>query len=493
MYAATVPARTFALRSPAPRSYARPSVRAMAAASEPTINFDRVSDSIVVGSCLRNAADAQKAKEAGVAVVFSLQDATDLSAQGIDADAVAAACEAAGVKHVRCPTGDADEVEFRSKLPGAVAAFASAIAAAGAAGGTAYAHCNGGRGRAPTISTAYLFWLGGMSLADAAATMTAGRKSQPKMGVISGATADLLGLDGEASELSGEQRAGVEVKLKAMILAGGRRGAAARRPAVCSAAPAAGTDFEALQTHSVYSAATGEKVQLSSLWPQGSRCVVACLTHFADLSSIELAQKLLPALSQLQAAGVGFVAVGLGEPEKARRFSELLGFPLDCLYADPTGELYTALGFSPGFLPEANVSAYAKLLPMLAGIGSPGTLQEVLRGYFGDRNSKPVFSGASNLFDVLGSGYQRPFELATLRLFNMQLVLTHWKELAPVDERLLTQQGGVLVFEGSTTMYKHSDAGILRIADVEEVLAAALPAGAATEALPAQVQRGLMG
>lgn len=67
------------------------------------------------------------------------------------------------------------------------------------------------------------------------------------------------------------------------------------------------------------------------------------------------------------------------------------------------------------------------------------------------------------------------------------------KELAPVDERLLTQQGGVLVFEGSTTMYKHSDAGILRIADVEEVLAAALPAGAATEALPAQVQRGLMG
>lgn len=38
-----------------------------------------------------------------------------------------------------------------------------------------------------------------------------------QMGVISGATADLLGLDGEASELSGEQRAGVEVKLKAMM------------------------------------------------------------------------------------------------------------------------------------------------------------------------------------------------------------------------------------------------------------------------------------
>ena len=33
---------------------------------------------------------------------------------------------------------------------------------------------------------------------------------------------------------------------------------------------------------------------------------------------------------------------------------------------------------SPGFAPDAKISAYAKLLPMLAGIGSPGTLQEVL-------------------------------------------------------------------------------------------------------------------
>jgi hypothetical protein len=76
--------------------------------------------------------------------------------------------------------------------------------------------------------------------------------------------------------------------------------------------------------------------------------------------------------------------------------------------ADPTGDLYTALGFSPGFAPDATISPYAKLLPMLAGIGSPGTIQEVLRGYIGDRSAKPVFAsgggsgGGSNLFDVLG-------------------------------------------------------------------------------------------
>ena len=46
-------------------------------------------------------------------------------------------------------------------------------------------------------------------------------------------------------------------------------------------------------------------------------------------------------------------------------------------FADETGHCYKALGFSPGFAPDANVSPYLKLLPMLAGIGSPGTIQEV--------------------------------------------------------------------------------------------------------------------
>jgi hypothetical protein len=131
--------------------------------------------------------------------------------------------------------------------------------------------------------------------------------------------------------------------------------------------------------------------------------------------------------------------------------------------SDPSGELYRALGFSPGFAPDVKISAYAKLLPMLAGIGSPGTIQEVLRGYTGDRSAKPVFvatrggttdgmgsgvsgtvdgtvggggvaggaaEGGGSLFDVLGKDYQRPFELATLRLFNMGLVLSHCESTA---------------------------------------------------------------
>lgn len=239
----------------------------------------------------------------------------------------------------------------------------------------------------------------------------------------------------------------------------------------------------------VYKVATGEPTTLGSQWSgePGTRVVVALFTHWADLSSVEFAQKLLAVLPELQAAGVGVLAVGLGEVGKAKRFSELSGFPLDLLYAEPSSALYTGLGFNRGFLPDTQVSPYVKLLGMLAGVGSPGTIQEVLRGYVGDRNSKPVFTG-SNPFDILGKGYQRPFELATLRLYNMNTVLSHWAELAPADEQLLTLQGGCIVFNGPDVVFRHADSGILKYADVGKVVAAALPPSAATDA-PTQVLR----
>eukprot|EP00955_Chlamydomonas_euryale_P084782 364003-Chlamydomonas_euryale.AAC.30 len=101
-----------------------------------------------------------------------------------------------------------------------------------------------------------------------------------------------------------------------------------------------------------------------------------------------------------------------GQPVLRRRHMVVAGFVHSCahtpacVFADPDGSAYKALGFSPGFAPDLQVSAYAKLLPMLAGIGSPGTVQEVIRGYVGDKDSKPVFD-TSTPFDVLGTGYQR--------------------------------------------------------------------------------------
>ena len=53
-------------------------------------------------------------------------------------------------------------------------------------------------------------------------------------------------------------------------------------------------------------------------------------------------------------------------------------------------------------------------------------LRQVFRGYVGDRSAPSVFEGTTQLgkaFNTLGEGYQRPFELATLRLQNMAGIL----------------------------------------------------------------------
>lgn len=104
-----------------------------------------------------------------------------------------------------------------------------------------------------------------------------------------------------------------------------------------------------------------------------------------------------------------------------------------CTAADPEGVCYKALGFSPGFAPDAPVSAYLKLLPMLAGIGSPGTIQEVPLHAFSVaaclRHARPVpllpaaWSAATlfttDIFSCLDQG--KPADAAVL-LCNIQCV-----------------------------------------------------------------------
>ena len=111
---------------------------------------------------------------------------------------------------------------------------------------------------------------------------------------------------------------------------------------------------------------------------------------------------------------------------------------------------------------------------MCAGIGSPGTLAEVLRGYTGDRTAPQRFRDdevistgvlpaiPAGLFRRAGGGgFQRPFELATVRLRNMNEVLRHWGTYVP-DDRFITQRGGTfLLDETDSLLYVYRDRGIL--------------------------------
>jgi hypothetical protein len=140
---------------------------------------------------------------------------------------------------------------------------------------------------------------------------------------------------------------------------------------------------------SVYESTTGKENLLSKLIVRPRvKTFAVFLTHLGDLSSWELAQKLVYYIPKIDDAKLNLVAIAPGATvENAAEFSFRTKFPLERLYLDPEARSYEALKFEKGFLPNAKVSPYLKLLPMLAGIQSQGTIPEVLRGYFGDRSA----------------------------------------------------------------------------------------------------------
>jgi hypothetical protein len=118
--------------------------------------------------------------------------------------------------------------------------------------------------------------------------------------------------------------------------------------------------------------------------------------------------------------------------------------------------------------------AWLNLLLMCAGFGSPGTLAEVIRGYTGDRSAPQRLADdetiqAGPLPPIQGSffaraggrGFQRPFELATVRLRNMGEVLGHWRTYVPRDDFIAQRGGTVLLDHDDRVLYSHRDPGLL--------------------------------
>lgn len=243
-----------------------------------------------------------------------------------------------------------------------------------------------------------------------------------------------------------------------------------------------------MNVYSIFQQTDRQRVSDGAILPilsgceSASKLLVIICPQLGDFDSLEYAWWLQRDRQQLEDTGLTIRMVGIGDRSAGLKFCDFTGFPTAWLFVDPKAELHSQLDLYPGLslkLPSfsAAQNAWLNLVLMCAGIGSPGTLREVFRGYKGDRsapqliadeetvNAKPLPPIQGSFFNLAGGhGFQRPFELATLRLRNMAEVIGNWQTYVP-DPTYLTQRGGTFLFAANGKLaYEHRDRGILGFA-----------------------------
>lgn len=269
--------------------------------------------------------------------------------------------------------------------------------------------------------------------------------------------------------------------------------------------------FQLLEGQQLTRVSDGEKVDVGKELggPGLSLCILG--TYPADFNMIEYLQHLVPYIPDFKARGVTkFLVTINGSPASAKLIAQLVGLPDEVvLLSDETGSAGRAFGVGRGWLPDVDeltiggiklpISPYAKLFGMLLGLGARDTLPSVITGYLGNPwgSNKWIKSALAqgqragrwpdtvldlddsgavvgNKFDdlpIVGSWGRRPLELATLRLQTMiGISLARWDDLQPVDDRCLTQLGGMALVWGGRTVYEWRDNGICNVPDFERVL-----------------------
>lgn len=227
----------------------------------------------------------------------------------------------------------------------------------------------------------------------------------------------------------------------------------------------------------------GEIVPIFNGCENSEFLLVLIWSQLGDFDNLEYAWWLKRAEKELANKNIAIRAIGIGNRNSGLKFCQYTGFPESCLFVDPDAnihqelELYQGLNFNlPFFNPSQN--AWLNFLLMCAGIGSKGTLKEVFRGYLGDRqapqliaddeviHAKPLPALKGSFFNMAGGkGFQRPFELATIRLKNMIEVLSNWSIYVP-NSAYLTQRGATFLFDTQgNLLYEHREQGILDFAE----------------------------
>lgn len=245
----------------------------------------------------------------------------------------------------------------------------------------------------------------------------------------------------------------------------------------------------------------------------GQNSLVVLVPQLGEFDSSEYCEFLTASAGRLGESGIALRVVGIGDEDAADRFCSYTGLDRSALTADPGASLHRDLGLYdgpdigvpdwvsdrtlcfllgtlPGGAPDDGdmvrpvAAGWLRYLAMCAGIGAPGTLKEILRGYFGDYEAPERFSkegvveaGPISIGPGVGpvrvgpfsytqwfadeTGYQRPVELATVRLKHMVEVLTNW-DLYVTNPLTIAQRGGTFLFDGEgEVLYEHRSKGVL--------------------------------
>ncbi|KAI8106491.1 hypothetical protein M9435_001035 [Picochlorum sp. BPE23] len=160
---------------------------------EDGMNYTRILDDLIVGSCLQTEEDVEVLEQEGVRTIMCLQEDSDMEYFSLDVEPIRQRCAHGGmIEHLRHAIRDFDPYSLRRRLPGAVSLIAQSDLKKGDTSGTTYIHCTAGLGRAPATALGYMWWMKGIPLDEAYAHLTGLRPCKPREEAIREAAVDML-------------------------------------------------------------------------------------------------------------------------------------------------------------------------------------------------------------------------------------------------------------------------------------------------------------
>ncbi len=215
-----------------------------------------------------------------------------------------------------------------------------------------------------------------------------------------------------------------------------------------------------------------EELQQNKSYLSDQKTMVVVFGMLGDFDSIEYGKLVGQQLPGLQQKGIDFKAFAIGNEKSLDRFCHYTGIPVSNVYMQTDAKLHNKLNLHYG--PKLGFGNLVNMLIMCAGIDSPGTLKEVIRGYLGDKNSKAIYSTnkdeantkqyhwIANLFNLIGKDNSlRPFEMATYRLFNMIEVISNWRIYFPNHDHICQRGATFLINEDNNLIYSYRCKGLL--------------------------------